>query len=185
MLDVYRHAYVLRLINILRLDYNVLQAYLGESVFEAAARAYVEANPSYNPMVRWYGQHLPIFLKENPPYFSQPELAEIALLERALNDAHDAEDATILQLADLAAIKPDIWDRLRFKPHPSVARLDFGTNAASIWVSLKEKSFIAQPCGYFLGINVLLLLWLLSLWACGQRPSRCPSCPQRYDCASA
>src|SRR6516225_4430099 len=48
-----------------------------------------------------------------------------------------------------------------------------------------KNTFIAQPCGYFLGINVLLLLWLLSLWACGQRSSRCPSCPQRYDCASA
>jgi hypothetical protein len=138
LLEVYREGYVDRLVKVLGRDHELLQAYLGDTLFEAMAREYVAANPSRDANVRWYARHLPKFLNETVPYSSHPEVAELALLEKTLNDASDAQDATVLQLADLASVEPEAWGRLRFKPRPSAARLDLTTNVAAVWISLKE-----------------------------------------------
>ena len=138
LLGVYRDGYVTRLVNVLRRDHKLLHAYLGDSLFEAAAQEYIAANPSHNPNVRWYANYLPEFLNETEPYSNHPEVAELALLEKTLNDAYDTEDAVLLELDDLSAVEPEAWARLRFKPHPSAARLDFTTNAAAIWMAFKE-----------------------------------------------
>ncbi len=138
LLGVYRDWYVNCLVKVLCQDHDAVHAYLGDLLFEKMAREYVAAFPSHHPTVRWYAQHLPQFLRETASYSSRPELADLALLEQKLKDASDAEDAPVLQLADLATIPPEAWPRLRFKTHPSAARLKFGTNAVAIWIALEE-----------------------------------------------
>lgn len=136
LLGVYRNAYVLRLQDILADDYEKLAALLGDDGFAEMARAYIKAEPSHTTSARWYGSRLPDFLKSAPGYRDRPVLAELAALERALNDAFDAAEAEPLSLADLARVSPHDWAALAFTPHPAVRRLDLATNAEDIWTAL-------------------------------------------------
>jgi hypothetical protein len=103
------------------------------------ARAYVKACPSHNQNARWFSHGLPEFLEQSSPYREARELADLARLERALNDAFDAEDAAVLTLPKLAKHAPERWGDLFFTPHPSAARLDLATNAFAIWRALKDE----------------------------------------------
>lgn len=137
LLQVYRDAYVLRLIEVVGNDHEHLRRYLGEPEFRAMAGRYIAANPSQHPNARWFSRGLPEFLRTTEPYAQKCVLGELAALERALNDAFDADDAPVLGAADLAAIPPAAWAGLAFVAHPSAACLEASTNAAAIWMALK------------------------------------------------
>lgn len=145
LFGVYRNAYVARLAEILGNDYTQLHTYLGDEGFAKLARAYIAAYPSDRRNARWFGRHLPAFAKEAAPFATHPEIAELAALEKALDDAFDGPDATPLAIGDLAAISPENWPRLKFQPHPTAIRLTFTTNAAEIWSALKDGTSPPSP----------------------------------------
>jgi hypothetical protein len=137
MFGVYRNAYVLRLIEFLANDHEKLKAYLGDEQFAEMARAYVKAYPSDQPNARWYARHLPEFLAQHEAYSPHAELAELAALEKALNDSFDAPDSDVLTINDLARVDPNAFDKARFEFHPSAIRLQFKTNVTDVWSVLK------------------------------------------------
>ena len=145
LFGVYRNAYTARLAEILGNDYELTHAYLGDAGFARLVKAYIAGNPSDQRSARWFGRHLPSFARETSPFAGHPEIAELAALEKALADAFDAPDAEPLSLATLAAIAPEDWPRLTFRPHPTVIRLTFETNAADIWPALKEGAAPPKP----------------------------------------
>jgi Putative DNA-binding domain len=148
---VYRYAYGSRLVGAMRNDHELLRAYLGDEMFDEMGHAYVKARPSEHPNLRWFSQALPEFLKSTAPYSDHPVLSDLAALEKALNDAFDGRDGEVLDLADMAGFAPEAWADLRFKPHPTAARLDLSTNASAIWMALKndenppEATSLEQP----------------------------------------
>ena len=136
LFGVYRHAYVARLVEIIRNDHRLLHLYLGDEVFSEIAEAYVAARPSRTQNARWFSQAFPDFIAERR--LEHAEVAELAALERAVNDAFDAADAPVLTISDLVAIAPEKWANLTFGAHPSARRLDLQTNAYAIWAALKD-----------------------------------------------
>ena len=46
--------------------------------------------------MRWFSQGLPEFLRATAPYRDYPVLADLAALEKALNDAFDGADGAVL-----------------------------------------------------------------------------------------
>jgi hypothetical protein len=136
LFGVYRHAYIARLVEVLRNDHPLLHTYLGDEAFDEIAKTYVAACPSREQNARWFSHRLPDFLAESRP--EAPQLSELAALERALNDAFDAPDGVPLALTDLAAVPPDQWADLVFSPHPSASRLSFTSNAHGLWLALKS-----------------------------------------------
>jgi Putative DNA-binding domain len=145
LFGVYRNAYVARLAEIVGEDYEQLHAYVGDQAFATLVTDYIAAHPSDQRNARWFGRHLPVFVRENPTYAKHPEVAEIAELEKALTDAFDGPDAEPLRIEALAAIPPEAWPKLVFKPHPTAIRLTFGTNAADIWSALKSETAPPKP----------------------------------------
>ena len=139
LLDVYKDAYKLRLIEVMQQDHELLQQYVGEETFEKICRGYINAHPSHTPNARNFALQLPEYLSCAEPYSSHREICEIAELEKSLNDAFDCVDAPVMSIKDLSQIDPESWSRLTFCPHPSVACLYFKTNAADIWQALKEE----------------------------------------------
>ncbi|MGQ0683419.1 HvfC/BufC family peptide modification chaperone [Bradyrhizobium sp.] len=137
LFGVYRYAYGSRLVEALRNDHELLHAYLGDEMFDEMGHAYVKAHTSEHPNLRWFSQALPDFLRTGAPYSGYPVLADLAALEKALNDAFDGTDGAVLALADVAAFAPEVWKDLTFSAHPTAARLDLATNAAAIWRALK------------------------------------------------
>jgi hypothetical protein len=135
---VYRYAYGSRLVEAMRNEHELLHAYLGDEMFDQMGHAYVKAHPSEHPNLRWFSRALPEFLRSAAPYRDHPVLSDLAALEKALNDAFDSKDGDVLALTDMAAFAPEIWNDLRFQPHPTAARLDLATNASAIWMALKN-----------------------------------------------
>jgi hypothetical protein len=138
LFGVYRHAYITRLIEVVRTDHRLLHTYLGDEAFEKIARAYIAARPSRNQNARWFSRGLPEFLSERES--EHPEVAELAALERIVNDAFDSPDVPLLTISDLTAIPPDEWANLSFELHPSCRRLDLATNAYAVWAALKDDA---------------------------------------------
>jgi Putative DNA-binding domain len=157
LLGVYRYAYSSRLVEVLRNDHKLLKAYLGDEMFDAMGKAYVEARASHHPNLRWYSQGVLDFLKSTEPYSHHPALSELAALEKGLNDAFDAADVPVIGVADLMAVAPELWKDLRFHLHPSSCRLDLSTNAAAIWSALKNEQ--TPPDSVTLGEPNRVLIW--------------------------
>lgn len=156
LLGVYRHAYVARLIEMVRTAYPMLARHMGEAAFERVARQYVALFPSRHTNARWYASDVPELLAREV-FRAAPELREIALLERQLDLAFDAADASVLDLSALAARPPETWGRLVFVPHPSAALLTFRTNAFDIWCALKDE--VAPPSPAMLTEPRAFLVW--------------------------
>lgn len=163
LFGVYRYAYVARLAEILADDYEQVHAYLGDAGFATLAKAYIAANPSDQRNARWFGRHLPTFLRTTTTYAKHPELAELAALEKALADAFDGPDAESLKLDTLAGFAPEDWPRLVLEPHPTVRRLSFTSNAAEIWSALKDET--APPKAVRLPEPQAIIVWRQDLMA--------------------
>lgn len=136
-LSVYQAAYRLRLAEFLRNDFENLHTYLGDVRFNRLAESYIKAHPSDQPNARWYSRHLPDHLRRDTAYRRNPEVAELAALELALNDAFDGPDSPVCTMADLAAIDPEDFAFASFTLAPSVHCLTVTTNVTSLWASLK------------------------------------------------
>jgi hypothetical protein len=149
---VYQQAYSSRLVEAMRNDHKLLHSYLGDEMFDAMGEAYVAAHPSQHPNLRWFSSSLPKFLKSTEPYSNYPVLSDLAALEKALNDAFDAPEAPVINIADLAGFAPEAWSDLVFDPHPSAFRLDCSTNASAVWRALKSDEMppdavaLEEPC---------------------------------------
>ena len=155
--EVYRYAYSSRLVEAVRNDHALLHLYLGDEMFDEMGHAYVRATPSEHPNLRWFSQRLPAFLKSAEPYCKHPVLADLAALEKALNDAFDAAEGEVLELTAMAGIAPEAWPDLRFRPHPTAARLDLATNASAVWLALKDDE--SPPDATALEHPSRLLVW--------------------------
>lgn len=157
LFGVYRSAYGSRLAEIVQSDFEQLHAYLGGEAFDAAARAYIATHPSRQPNARWFSQAVPEFLRATAPWRDRPELGDLAEIERALNNSFDASDGAVLTMDRLSAVAPSNWGKLRFTPHPSAIRIDLRTNAADIWIALKDER--EPPPVEKLGEAKRLLVW--------------------------
>jgi Putative DNA-binding domain len=157
LFGVYRNAYVARLAEILGEDYEQVHAYLGDQGFARLVKSYIAANPSDQRSARWFGRHLPAYVRGSTAYAKHAEVAELAEFEKSLAAAFDGPDAEPLTLASLADVEPEAWPRLVFTPHPTATRLTFATNAADVWTALKNGS--APPKPIHLPERQALIVW--------------------------
>jgi len=132
-LDIYAEAYRLRLVEVLTVQYPVLNGWMGSDDFERLAVAYIDAQPSRHFSVRWFGDGLGDFLKNTPPFSERPALEEMARFEWAQACAFDAADTPPLQHTDLTAIPAPQWPYLVFFFHPGIRRMDCRWNTVPIW----------------------------------------------------
>ena len=144
-LAIYRDAYRLRLIEVLGTDYEVLHAYLGDALFNALAGDYIAAHPSTFRNVRWFGGKLAQFLGTTPRYAEHPELAELAQFEWSLGQAFDSPDEVTVRFEEVAAVPPEAWADLRFRPHPSLRMMELRTNAVTIWKEIDNDGSSCAP----------------------------------------
>src|SRR3954469_21540209 len=66
-LGVYTGGYVLRLLECMRADFPVLRGFVGETVFDAFAKAYLIPRPPGSPSLYDLGAAFPRFLEETKP----------------------------------------------------------------------------------------------------------------------
>lgn len=139
-LEVYRHAYRARLVAALSDNYTVLARALGDAGFDALGRAYVDARPSRQPSIRWFGDALADFMAEveDEELVPHPALVDFARMDWALRGAFDAAEAPLLEAAALAALGPDDWAGLVLHLHPSVRQVTLAHAIEPAWRALRE-----------------------------------------------
>ena len=142
-LGTYYNAYRIRLIDCLAVDYSALEKTLGREAFEGLALDYLARYPSTHPSVRWFGRHLPEYLRQYYRGDDQEFLAELADWEWALAMVFDAADSErLFALEDMARVAPEDWPLLRFEFKPALRWLDLNWNVPLIRQACDEDSEI-------------------------------------------
>jgi hypothetical protein len=138
LLDVYRDGYALRLIEVLTNDFPGLLAMAGPDDFDRLARAYIAAQPSRHPSVRWFGRGLAAFIAATPPYSGSPAAAEMARFEWALGEAFDRPDDRPVAAEQVMTVPPEAWETISFAPLPSLQQLTFTHDVPPAWQRREE-----------------------------------------------
>lgn len=142
-LAVYQHAYRWRLVEALRDTYGHTHRYLGDTRFDAAALAHVEAHPPVHASLRDYGDGFDGTLAAAHP--GSGELPELARLDLALRRAFDGPDAPVLTLGGLAALGPARWAEASFELQPTARRFPLCFNTLPLWQALDEEREPPMP----------------------------------------
>ena len=125
---IYAGMYFARLLEVLEQDFPALAAHLGDGERTALFRAYLVEHPSTHPNLNRLGARLPGFLAEHRPGF----VAELARLERSIQEVFDAPRADTLSSNELARVPQSQWAELTLDPAPSV-RLHAFTHPVNDW----------------------------------------------------
>ncbi|SFR35285.1 Putative DNA-binding domain-containing protein [Yoonia tamlensis] len=129
--DVYRNNVAVGLSDALEAAFPVIRKLVGDNFFRAMAGVYLRKHPPKSPLMMFYGQAMPQFLRRFGPAQSLPYLPDIALLELAMRRAYHAADAGSVDPQSLGALAPDalLASRLRFAPAVQVLKSGYPIHA--------------------------------------------------------
>ncbi len=119
-MNVYDHAYLARLREVMGEDFPALHTLLGDEEFDDAVTGYLADHPSTERSVRWLGRSFAGWLRTTSPWSDLPMAGDMAAFEWGLGLAFDAPDADVLTGEVLAATPPEAWPLLIFDFHPAV-----------------------------------------------------------------
>lgn len=145
--QVYADAYRLRLMEVLGNDYPTLKNLIGGDLFAERVSDYIDAHPSNTPSVRYFGRHLPAWLRQTAGI--APEIAsswaELAHFEWAQGEVFDAADADVALLADVAGIAPQDWPALPLRLRPATRLLSLHGNAPALALAQSRDEALPEP----------------------------------------
>ncbi|MGQ0428440.1 MAG: HvfC/BufC family peptide modification chaperone [Gammaproteobacteria bacterium] len=151
-LDIYAHAYYARLVEVLENEYPTTRQILGEDEFDAACRRFIRHHPSRERTLNRLSVKFPGFLARTLPRNHRNGLAaDVACIERAMEDVFDAPRAEPLTAADIAAIAPAEWQRRALPPIPALRllKLRYPANDYMNAVRAKRRPRIPRPRATF------------------------------------
>lgn len=105
--NIYRNNVAVGLTEALETAFPVVRKLVGDTFFRAMAGVYLRKHPPKSPLMMFYGDAMPVFLRRFEPAKSVPYLPDIATLELALRHAYHAADASPIDATALAARAPD------------------------------------------------------------------------------
>jgi hypothetical protein len=132
-LAVYRNNYRGNLHDALAGAYPVIVQLVGAEFFRRLVRDFITASPSRSGNLFDYGAPLNIFLHDYAPTQRLAYLPDVAALEWACHRAYLADDASSLNLAELAAVHPEDYARLHLQLHPACFLIRSTHPVAAIW----------------------------------------------------
>lgn len=151
-LAVYINNYRGGLMACLAESYPTLRAWLGHTAFDGAAAAHIDGLPPHDWTLDAYGLDFPSTVTGLYP--DDPEVGDLARLERDLGLAFVGPDCEQLDLAALADID---WDSAVLGLVPTFRLLRMDTNAAAIWSAINAGK--TPPPAFALGSPETVALW--------------------------
>lgn len=129
--DVYRNNVAVSLSDALEAAFPVVRKLVGDAFFRAMAGVYLRKHPPKSPLMMFYGEHMPGFLRRFAPAKSIGYLPDVAAVELAMRHAYHAADTTPVAPQALAEIAPDALMslRMRIAPATQVIVSDFPIHA--------------------------------------------------------
>ena len=149
--DVYRHGYHARLVECLLDDYPVLNELLGEDLFTALCRAYVDRHPSTGPNLNPFGRFMSAFCKEARLPAEQATdfeplrvfASDLAALEWALVEVLHAECPPPLDASALASLPPEQWANARFAASDALRLVRFAYPVNEVFIASRMNDVLA------------------------------------------
>ncbi len=142
-LDIYRNNYRTSLVEALAETYEHTQRWVGEESFRRAAAHHLILNPPSSWTLDDAGEGFDATLVEL--FANDPEVAELAALEWAMQRAFVAADSACLSSADFAArtagFKDEEWATLAFRFVPGTALQPVSHDVATLWNALRSDDF--------------------------------------------
>lgn len=153
-LRVYQNNYRAQLVACLEASFPRVRAWLGDEAFLGATIFHIDRTPPSSWTLDAYARDLPYTLALLYP--GDPEIAELAWLELALDQVFVGPDASIVTVADLAQVD---WDHAVLRMIPALDIGDLTTNAPAIWSALAAGE--APPAVEHLEQPGAILVWRL------------------------
>lgn len=157
---VHRNTVTRSAIDALAANFPTVHRLLGDDAFDGAAGEFFVARPPRQGMLARYGSGFAEFLESFAPLAEIAYLPGVAALDRAWTESHLANDAPVLDAAEVAALAPERFLVSRLVPHPAARWLRFGLPAYTIWRRHREElplgdalawtgeaALLTRPCG--------------------------------------
>jgi len=131
-LSIYGEMYFWRVTEILAKEFPTVQHLVGEERFGTLVKDYVTGHPSTHYSLTRLGSRFSAYLADDADNLPHREFAaDIATVERAMEDVFDAPRAEPIQYEDLTAIPTERWGGVRLQTIPALRllQLDYPVNA--------------------------------------------------------
>jgi len=151
-LAVYLNNYRGQLMACLVQSFGAVRAWLGNTAFDGAAATHIDRRPPHSWTLDAYAIEFPDTL--DALYPQDPEVADLARLERDLELAFVARDAAQLTLPDMADID---WSSAILELVPSFSLLPVTTNAGAIWAAIESEQ--TPPAAATLDVPAVIAVW--------------------------
>ncbi len=142
-LAVYINAYRARLQEVTAEDYPVLKHYLGDGIFDALMRDFVNSTHSEHFNIGRYAAHLPTFLTQH--HAGDAFAQEMVMLENALSQLHDMEETIPLEPAHLAGMNAESLMEAVLAPRAALQLFASNYPVNDYYLSVKEGQSPAPP----------------------------------------
>jgi Putative DNA-binding domain len=151
-LGIYQNNYRAQLVACLEGTFVRTRAWIGGEAFLHAAARHIDRVPPSSWTLDAYPRDFPMTL--GMLYADHPEIAEIARIELALEEAFVSIDCPALKVDDLHDVG---WDRAILRITPTIEVVDLATNAFAIWSALTADK--PPPPADRLAVSAAALVW--------------------------
>jgi hypothetical protein len=137
-LSIYSDMVRLRLVECLAEDFPALRYALGPERFAGLAERYLARHPSSHYSLNVLGRHMAAFLAAEAGLRNRGFLAELAELERALQEVFDAPAATSITADELMAVPRERWPGMRLVTIPALRLFAFRWPVNAFYQAFRE-----------------------------------------------
>lgn len=157
-LRVHQNNYRSQLVTCLESSFAKTLSWIGGEAFLGAAATHIDRVPPSSWTLDAYGRDFPDTLAILYP--GDPEIAELARIELALEEAFVGSDCAALTVADMADVD---WDSAVLRLVPTLEMILARTNAAALWSALSANEM--PPPATLLDGPEATLVWSQNLQA--------------------
>lgn len=148
--QIYRHAYVQRLLECLSDDFPAVALALGVEAFEGCCRDYIVRHPPQSATLNTYGERFSGFLRDHASLGLERRswVSELAALEWATVRAIHADAGATLRLEELGRVPLEQWGDLTLATSDTLQLLEFrhSVNAyLSALTHARPSDVVASP----------------------------------------
>ena len=152
---IYHNAYRVRLLEVVRENFEHTATYLGDEWFYRLAGQFVEQHPSGDHNIAFYGEDFSVFLANALP--NDLDVAELAELDWHLRRAFDGADSAAMALDDLQRLMTEGAGDVSLRFVPTTAMVTHHHNTLEIWHAIDSDR--EPPTAKPLEKPVDILLW--------------------------
>lgn len=131
--DVYRNNVVFSLLEAMQTAFPVIEKLVGPTNFRTMCGAFVRQHPPTSPILMFYGEAFPEFLRGFERLQSYPYMPDVARLELARRVSYHAADATPIKPETLGEIAPEQLMGTRFSFAPAMQIVESSHPIVDLW----------------------------------------------------